>query len=193
VLGYPPVVGEKSPYYLFYPLAPRRVFSLLPRAKLIVLLRNPVDRAYSHYYHEVSRGREPLTFEQALEAEPARLAGEVEKMLQDERYIGHNHVTFSYLARGIYVDQLQAWLTCFPKEQMLVLGSSELFATPDAAHRRVLAFLELPHLPLQQSKRSNVGRYAKMDQRTRERLVEYFRPHNQRLFDLLGTRFDWDR
>jgi hypothetical protein len=192
-LGYDPVVGEKSPYYLFYPLAPRRVFSLLPQAKLIVMLRNPVDRAYSHYFHEVRQKMEPLTFEQALDAEPERLAGELDRMLRDERYISHTHVTFSYLARGVYADQIQAWQACFGHDQILVLSSDELFSAPDAAYRRVLSFLNLPYTPLKQLRRSNTGRYPKMEPATRARLVDYFRPHNQRLYDLLGTNFDWDR
>ena len=76
-----PPVGEASPSYLFHPLAPERVRSLVPRARLIALLRNPVDRAFSHYQHEVALGREPLAFEQALGREAERTRGELERML----------------------------------------------------------------------------------------------------------------
>src|SRR5439155_3447898 len=76
----PLITGEGSPYYLFHPLVPERVAALLPEARLIALLRDPVERAYSHYQHFVERGIETLTFEQALEAEPERLKGEVERL-----------------------------------------------------------------------------------------------------------------
>src|SRR5919201_3141433 len=81
--GRPPLVGEASPSYLFHPLAPERVANLLPRARLIAVLRNPVDRAFSHYQHELSLGREHLSFEEALDREDERLRGEVERMKQD--------------------------------------------------------------------------------------------------------------
>src|SRR6187200_1451927 len=77
------LVGEASPSYLFHPLAPERARSLVPDAKLIALVRNPVDRAYSQYQHAVALGREPLSFEDALAAEDERLVGEVERLLAD--------------------------------------------------------------------------------------------------------------
>ncbi|HEV2894458.1 MAG TPA: sulfotransferase, partial [Actinomycetota bacterium] len=75
--------GEASPYYLFHPHVPARVAEHLPQVRLIALLRDPVGRAYSHYQHEVARGFETLSFEEAIEAEPARLAGETQRMLAE--------------------------------------------------------------------------------------------------------------
>ncbi len=187
------ITGEKSPYYMFYPHAPRRIFETLPHVKLIVMLRNPVDRAYSHYYHQVRKGRETLSFEEAIAAEPERLKGELEKILEDERYTSYSHVHFSYLSRGIYVDQLKVWMRFFPREQFLILKSEDFFADPPAVYRQVLAFLGLPDWELRNYKKHNVGRYSEMDPATRRRLVEYFRPHNQRLYDYLGVDFGWDR
>ena len=71
------ICGDDSPYYIFHPLVPARVREDVPGAKLIALLRNPVDRAYSHYHHELRRGREDLSFEKALDREEERLEGEV--------------------------------------------------------------------------------------------------------------------
>lgn len=191
--GHELITGEASPYYVFYPHAPRRIFETLPQVKLIVLLRNPVDRAYSHYFHQVRRGRETLTFEEALKAEPERLSGEVERILADEHYLSYNHVHFSYLARGIYVDQLEAWFKFFPREQMLILSSEDFFAQPSTTYRQVLEFLGLPAWKLPEYRRRNVGHYRdRIDPATRKYLVQFFAPHNQRLFDLLGVRFAWN-
>ena len=187
------VTGEASPYYIFYPHAPRRIFETLPQVKLIVLLRNPVDRAYSHYQHQIQRGRETLSFEAALEAEPERLAGEAAKILADGGYTSFNHVHFSYLARGIYADQLAAWREYFSPERMLILNSERFFADSPAVLNQVTGFLGLPAWQAAELKKRNRGQYEKMEPAARARLVDYFRPHNQRLYDLLGARFDWDR
>lgn len=107
------ITGESSPYYLFHPHAPRRMAEALPQTRLIVLLRNPVDRAYSHYQMIANFGHEPLTFEEAIEAEEVRLSGEKAKMLDDGQYFSFAHQYFSYLAKGIYVDQLAYWSKFF--------------------------------------------------------------------------------
>ena len=187
------VTGEASPYYIFYPHAPARIRQTLPDVKLIILLRNPVDRAYSHYHHQVQRKRETLSFEEAIAAEAERMAGEIEKIYADESYMSFAHVCLSYLARGIYVDQIERWLEFFPREQMLIVDSSNLIHHTQATYDRVLSFLELSPHQLQTTRRMNKGTYEKMNAQTRARLVEYFRPHNQRLYDLLDTTFDWDR
>jgi sulfotransferase family protein len=136
-------IGEASPYYLFHPAVPARVASCLPGARFIVLVRNPAERAYSHFRHERKLGHEPLEFEQALEAERERLAGEEVRLLEDQRYVSFAHRHFSYFARGCYAAQLRRWFDLFPRERFLVLASESLFADPEAAVRRVLDFLGL--------------------------------------------------
>src|SRR5439155_957892 len=127
------LTGEASPYYLFHPRVPKRVRELLPSVKLIVLLRNPCDRAYSHYHHEVRLGVEALPFEAAIEREGERLRGEPEKLLASDTYYSFNHQHYSYLARGVYIDQLLAWRgDLFPKEQLLILRSEDPYANPAA-------------------------------------------------------------
>jgi len=191
--GYELITGEATPYYLFYPHAPERIFQVLPKAKLIALLRNPVDRAYSHYHHQFQRGRETLSFEDAIAAEPERLSGEREKILADESYDSFNHAHYSYLGRGLYVEQLQAWEKWFPREQMLVLESEKFFADPAIGMKRVWQFLQLSDWSPGGYKKFNVGSYQNMNNATRRRLLEYFALHNQRLFEYLGVTFAWDR
>jgi hypothetical protein len=175
------------------------VAAALPHVKLIVLLRNPVDRAYSQYHHAVELGHETIpTFEEAIEGEEERTAREREKILQDEHYYSEQYKHLSYLSKGIYVDQLQAWMALFPKEQFLILKSEEFYADPAASFKDVLAFLNLPEVetPVRKTayKQYNNNAYSsKMDPATRKRLIEYFKPHNARLYDLLGVDFGWDK
>lgn len=185
------VTGESSPYYLFHPHAAARMAAAIPGARLIALLRDPVERAYSGYHHEVRRGNENLGFEEALEAEESRLRGEKERMLADESYASPNHQRFSYLSRGIYVDQLMHWSKFFPRDQMLVLKSEDLFDHLPEALGRVLAFLGLPHWVPESSDAGREGGYPPMNPATRRRLRDHFEPHNRRLYEYLGVDFGW--
>src|SRR5215208_4490857 len=160
---------------------------VVPQARLIVLLRNPVDRAYSQYHHQTRKGRETLGFEEAIEAEEARLCGETDKMLEDEHYTSYNWLHFSYLSRGIYVDQLLRWSKFYGREQMLVLKSEDFYERTIDAVKLVLDFLDLSDWQPDASKRPQKGCYKqKMNLATRRRLEEYFEPHNQRLYEYLG-------
>ena len=184
---------EATPYYLFHPLAARRVAATLPDVKLIALLRNPVDRAYSHYLHSVQRGIEPLTFEDALAAEPARLAGEEAKMRSDEHYDSDAYRSFSYFARGVYVDQLAEWARCFPQERLLVLESEAMYHDPSATYGRVVDWLGLstwepPAFDVHE--RSNTVRDP-LAAPTRARLEREFAPYNERLRAFLAVDFSW--
>ena len=189
------ITGEASPYYLFHPHASRRASTVIPDAKLIVLLRNPVDRAYSHYQHQVKRlrdeRRENLTFEEAIEAEERILPAEVSKMLQDEDYESLSHRTRSYLRRGIYIDQLLIWSSFFQREQMLILKSEDLFSDTKNTLERTLDFLEIPHWAPEKYSIPNKREYAGMSPLLRQRLDEYYKPHNQRLNEYLGEDLGW--
>lgn len=190
------ITGEASPFYLYHPHAARRAATTVPRAKLIALLRDPVARAYSDYHHKARRGHEPLTFEQAIDAEEDRLRGEKEKMLADEAYRSRNFRAYSYLSRGVYMDQLMVWREFFDADQMLILKSEDLFEDTPGALKRVTDFLDLPawattDLPTTPETRNEGGYSARLSLATRERLRDYFEPHNQRLYEYLGTDFGW--
>ncbi len=192
------ITGESSPYYLFHPHVPERVAKAVPHAKLIVLLRNPVDRAYSQYNHEVDGGRETLTsFEEAIGREEERTAEEREKMAKDEYYVSDHHRHHSYLAKGIYVDQLRNWMNCFPRERFLILKSEDFYASPAAGLQQTLSFLNIPQAKLKSDegeyKQYNNKTFTKMSSDTRKRLIEYFKLHNERLYDYLGVNFGWDK
>ena len=183
---------DASPYYLLHPLAPERAARLVPGAKLVALLRNPVERALSHYQHEVRGGRESLPFERAIEQEVERLSGEEERLRSDPTYYSFNHHRYSYVRRGRYLEQLRRWLEHFPRSQLLVLQSERLFADPVAATAAVHQFLGVRPHRLEHYKPFLHGAYDRaMPAEVRTRLVEYFEPHNRGLYDWLGEEFDW--
>jgi hypothetical protein len=186
------VVGEASPGYLAHPLAAERAAAIVPRARLIALLRNPVDRALSHYQHEVALGREPLSFEDALDREEERLAGELDRMRADPAYFSHAWWNHSYVLRGRYAEQLETWLRAFPREQLLVLSTEELGADTEAAYGRVLDFLGLAPHALPSFPHVFRREYAPMREETRARLAAAFAEPNARLYELLGRDLGWD-
>jgi hypothetical protein len=185
------LTGEGSPYYLFHPAVPGRVARALPAVRLIAILRNPIDRAYSHYHHEFRKGREALSFEEAVDREQERIGDEGQRLLDGRIQFSRAHRSFSYLARGIYVDQLLAWERFFPHDRFLVLNSEEFYADPATAVERTLDFLGLPPDRSQSYDRPRYPGYAAIDPALRKRLGEHFEPHNARLYQHLGRRFDW--
>jgi Sulfotransferase domain len=187
------ITGEASPYYLFHPHVPSRVARHLPDVKLIVLLRDPVARAHSHFQHETARGFETLSFEEAIDAEPLRLGGELERMRREPLYNSFAHQHHSYLARGLYHDQLATWWSLFPGEQVLVLSSERFFAEPDRTFAQVLDFLELPAFTPPAYERHNAYDYGRLSEPVRRRLADHFREPNRRLYAALGEDLGWSR
>jgi len=186
------LVGEASPSYLFHPFAPERVATMVPEVKLIALVRNPVDRAFSHYQHEVALGREPLSFEHALEAENARLRGEEERMRADPGYFSRAWWDFTYRCRGRYAEQIERWLAVFPRDQLLVVPSEDLLAEPERVHGQVLEFLRAPPHRLDGYPRVFERQYEPMRAETRDRLAAEFTEPNRRLYELLGRNLGWE-
>ena len=114
-------------------------------------------------------------------------------MLEDENYLSENYRRYSYLSRGIYVDQLRAWTSFFPREKVLVLKSEDLYGDAPMVLNRVSDFLNLPSWEPEVGKKHNYRSYEKMNPATRKQLVQYFQPHNQRLYEYLGVDLGWDK
>jgi hypothetical protein len=188
----PVLTGEASSYYLFHPAAAARAARLVPDARIVVLLRDPIERAHSHFKRLRRDGREPLpTFEDALTAEPERLAGEEERIMSDERYYSAAHEHFSYIAQGCYADALARWLEHFPREQIHVEASERFGREPQRAYDEVVAFLGLPPFRLPDTTPLNATRPEPLGPGTRRDLAARLHPHNRRLEAMLGMRFDW--
>ncbi|NEQ36106.1 MAG: hypothetical protein F6K40_07340 [Okeania sp. SIO3I5] len=189
------ITGEASPYYIFHPHAPQRISQSLPDIKLIVLLRNPVDRAVSHYYHnrQFRKLREPLSFEEAIQQESSRIEPEINKIIADENYKSLSHRYYSYLSRGIYIQQLVEWMKFFPRQSFLILKSEELWENPGQKMKQVWDFLGVPSQTQEIYEKHNYRRHKNdISAATRMMLTEYFQPYNQRLEEYLGQKFNWD-
>lgn len=183
--------GEATPYYLYHPHVPGRVREELPGARLVVALRDPAERAHSQFRHERRLGFEPLEdFAAALAAEGERLASEGERLLLDPAAESYAHNHHGYLDRGRYADQLERWLEHFPREQVFVLFSEELFAGPERVLGELSAFLgidpggaALPH--------ANAAPGSDLDPRLRARILEELEADDARLEALLGRPLPW--
>jgi hypothetical protein len=181
--------GEATPTYIAYRSVRDRVHELLPDVRLIVLVRNPVDRALSHYHHFVRLGYESRPFEDAIASEYDYLTAGHQPLLADSP---HRTGDPLYLSHGIYVDQLRLWLERFRANQLLVLRSEHFFENPTQALDDLAGFLEIPN-------EFTVGRhtpkqfgYVAANVVTRERLAKLFAPFNHDLESLLDVRLRWD-
>jgi hypothetical protein len=183
---------DASPYYLLHPLAPERAARLLPGVKLVAILRNPIDRAFSHYQHEVRDGRETLSFPEAIEREAERLGNEEERLRRDPTYYSYNHHRYSYARRGRYLEQITRWMQHYPRSRLLVIQSERLFSEPAAVCAELYEFLGLRPHRLEQYPVFYQGNYERaMAPDLRARLADYFEPHNRALYEWLGKAYDW--
>jgi len=189
--GLRPVVCEASTGYLFHPLAPERARALVPGIRLVALLRDPVDRAYSHYQHEVALGREACSFEEAIEREGERMEGELERMLADPSYFSYAWWNYTYLARGLYAAQLERWLAAFPREQLLVVPMEDLRRDSNGVYTRVLEHVGASPYELDDYPSVFSRDYAAMSEETRRRLAVHYAESNRRVYKLLGRDLGW--
>jgi hypothetical protein len=195
-LDRPFLTFEATPDYLLHPLAARRAHQLLPDARIVVLLRDPVERAISHYGHAVRHGWETLPLQDALAAEEERLQGEIARIRQSPGYRASAFRRYSYVTRGLYADQISRWLDEFPRGQLLVIDSNELYTNPAQALHAVLDFAGLPRWQPAEF-RNYSYRTADVPTPTSRsddlvaNLRQRFAPANAELERLLGQSFSW--
>lgn len=190
--GRPALAGEASPYYMFHPLAPARIAADLPGVRLIVSLRNPVDRIWSHYHERVAGRTEELSFEAALASERSRLEGEVERIVAEApHYYSWHHDLSTYLARGLYDEQLGRLLELFPRDAVLILRAEDFYADPQGEVNTVSHFLGLRESELARAAQYNKLPRSDMPREIRDRLEDYYRPSVAATERLLGRRLDW--
>ena len=191
-LGYEPQAGEASPYYLYHPLAPQRAFRTNPSVRLVALLRNPVERTYSHYREQRRNGVEQLGFAEALEAELDRTAGEHERLLADERAVSFPHEQQSYVAQSEYVHGFRRWLALFDRRRLIVVPSERFYPDPSGAAEEIYSFLGLPELGHRPERVLNATPKEPMDPGIRRMLTAHFAPLNRELEELLGQDLGWE-
>jgi len=191
--GRRPLTGESSPYYMFHPLAPTRIASDLTGVRLVVMLRDPVERAYSAHAHERARGFETLSFEEAVAAEPARLAGERERMVDVGGYDSVHWQHHAYLRRGRYIEQLLHLESLVGRDRILPVDAQEFFTDPDPRFREVLDFLGLAHDERIVYEQHNARPRSPMPDELRRELSTSFEPFDEQLAQWWGRTPSWRR
>ena len=179
-------VGEASTSYVFGERVPGRIRQALPDVRLICVLRNPVERAFSGYWHTVKNGLETLSFEEAVAQETARkveLAGTAMGEV----------APFAYVERGLYHQQLSRWFAEFPRSRMKIVIFDDFVDDPNKGLREIAAFIgvdpdNLPERPVEMENKS-VPELAQMLPETRERLIDAFRPDLVNLGRMLERDF----
>lgn len=190
--GHAPLAFESSPYYLFHPAAAGRIARELPGARVVILVRDPVERAYSAYTHESARGYEDQPFERALELEESRIAGEQERLLADDGYASHAHRHQAYVARGRYVDQIERMVAELGRERVHVVDAEDFFTDPRPVWDETLHFLGLP--PADPTfEQHNARPRSSMPDAVRARLRERFADTDARLAQWWGRVPSWRR
>ena len=192
------IIGEASGTYLNHPLAPQRIKKTLPEVKLINFFRNPVDRAYSAYNHSLKIGWEHSSFDVAIESEIERI-----NLMNDnpELIINNvdsvNHLQFSYLRHGHYASNLENWFNHFKKNQFMHFSTEDLDQNYDEIINSLFVFFNLSKINLKKEDRKWIGagkgKYPSMNKKTRDFLIDYYKPHNEKLYNLIGGKFDWDK
>lgn len=188
-----PVAFESSGYYSFHPLAAERIGRDLPGVKLVLVVRDPVERAYSAYKHELARGFETETFERALELEPDRLAGEVERMVADPSYISFDHRHHAYVTRGEYAAQVERLQAAVGADSVYVMDADDFFADPGTEVAALFDWLGLTPWTPSKVEQWNARPGDGLTPELRARLREHYEPHDARLAELTGRVPSWRR
>ncbi len=186
------LTGEASPYYLFHPLVPERVAKHLPKVKLIVMLRDPVDRAYSHFWHEKKYMNESFdSFEEAIANEPERIFLEEQKLINNEIVQSQLFRSYSYISRGKYYTQISRWLQFYPISQMHFIKSENFFKNPKTELAELYRFLEIRQIQPVNLTPQNTNVYPELASELREKIDIYFEDDGRKLIQLLGNKFVW--
>lgn len=175
------LIGEASPSYLPSQKAPARIYKFFPNVKLIISLRNPTDRAISHYYHQRNRVKD--------ESRPIELAFSSQEIadLAKKPY----SKTKRYLEQGKYAIQIKNWFDVFPSNQILILDYQNLEKKPDKCIKRIFDFLDIQDYLISNKKKIYSNIYPETPLAIKERLDDFFLPYNKQLENLLDTKLKW--
>lgn len=183
---------EATPYYIYHPAVPLRIKKYFKNIKFIILLRDPLDRAYSHYMMEYKRGRETKSFLEALKLENKRLKGEEVKILNNTNYISQSHKNFSYIDRGLYIKQLERWFSHFKEENFLILKSENFFRYPKEELKKAYSFLNIKHCFPANLEPKNIGYYnrVKLQHDIPSKVKQKITINNKRLYEKFKIKFE---
>jgi tetratricopeptide (TPR) repeat protein len=180
------LTGEATPNYLRFPQVAQRIKDTFPQVKIILLLRNPADRAISWHYHKLNTGLTNQNLADAIAEEIDRLATVTETEIINTGFYNPDNILSS-----LYIYKIKPWIELLGREQFLILKSEDFYQDPLKNMSEVFDFLGLPNCPLDNYPKVNAGSYNQVDLELRETLVNYFAPYNQQLEDYLGMKFNW--
>ena len=167
------------------------VYQTKPNMKIIIILRNPVDRAYSQYHLSVRQTAERRSFEDVVEENMNRLNKESHEHYEIKPRFSAKED--NYLKKGLYALQLKYWLKIFPRENILIVSTEEFESNQQIIYNKIFEFLNISKFEVKNTKKMEKGNYLPMKSETRNLLLDYFRPHNHELFELINMEFDWDK
>jgi len=185
------MAGEASPFYFFHPQVPVRIKRDLPQAKIILILRDPVLRAYSQYNH-IKGVDSAANFDEAIQLENKRVTKEMEKKAATEPYYANqSYLSFSYFSKGLYFKQLSNWLKHYKKEELLILKSEDLFENPKKELKKMYQYLGLKEVYPSDLAPKNQRFYKGLSEKDYLRYKEFFKEDAEQLKALLGNHFTW--
>ena len=182
---------ESSGYYLFHPLAAQRIAADLPRVKVVAMLRDPVERAYSAHRHELRRGFESEEFERALELEPERLCGEEERLRRDPAYESFAFRHHAYLTRSRYAEQVRRYVDALGADRVFLVDADRFFAEPAEELSELFAWLGLRAWLPDEVDQWNAQEREPMDSELRTRLRAVFSESDRELAKLMRRPPSW--
>jgi len=180
------ITGEDTPFYFWNKDACDRIQKLLPDIKLILILRNPIDRAFSEYNNVLRERNINLSFEEYIKSD-------LENIKKNPPDISQCLKKNAILSRGIYFIQLQMWQDLFSQEQIFILDSNELSQRPIETMNEVFKFLKIPEYNSQKKFLNKKFVYNKINDNTRKKLIELYRPYNAQLYKIISRIFDWEK
>ena len=178
------ITGEDTPFYFWKKEVAERISLDIPKTKIIVILRNPVDRAYSNYNLAVRENNEKLTFEETIEEEIRFLENHTFRDAVDSRR--------SYLSKGMYKNQIKLWFDVFPRKQIHVLSTEDMQQKPKQELLKIFRFLGIPEYTIKNQQKQKVAKYEEMDVETRKKLLDFYKPYNEDFFQIIQQRFNWE-
>lgn len=143
--------GECTPIYMYWYPSIDRIYDYNPKIKLILILRNPMERAWSHWNMEYRRGDEKLGFSEAIRAEKKRL----------ENSQHRQHRVYSYIDRGCYARQIKRIFNCFKKDQLYITKSEIFRMQPKKVLDEISDFLGVASIPMSNKIELHCGQYAR--------------------------------
>ena len=180
------LTGEATPNYLRFPQVAQRIKDTFPKTKIIILLRNPADRAISWHYHKLNTGLSNENLETAIAEEIKKIA-----TLSEEKIVNTGFCEPDNILSSLYLYKVKPWIELLGREQFLIIKSEDFYDNPHDNMAKTFDFLGLPNYSLKEYPQVNPGTYSQIDSKLRETLVEYFAPHNLELEKYLGMKFNW--